>query len=148
MAQTQNQLQAQLVELKDYYANILMLMEQTLSLDPRSQAATLAEINSRIQNLMMAATQKSAVFQRGVREYEDASQLLNADLRREINEFGEALPAVLRPLIERIGASISALAEEREKIKAELLRIQQSHQGLGGYKQELQKHPKYLDSTI
>lgn len=148
MAATPEQIKQLLDELKMYYANIFVLMEQALVLDPTTQFKQIVELNSRIQSLMTAVAEKSSSFQRAVHDLSTAGQPLKPPLNVEVEDFCETLPRVLQPLIDRLRSSSIALHQERGLLKEQLLKIQQSHKGLGGYKLGGQKSPKYLDSKI
>jgi hypothetical protein len=148
MSATPERIKQLLDELKMFYANIFVLMEQALILDPATQFEQLAELNSRIKNLMMVAAEKSSIFQRLEHDHASSGLALSDQLRREIDDFCSTLPKVLAPLIERLHSSAVELAKERNRLKEQLLNIQQSHKGLGGYILEAQKRPKYLDSKI
>lgn len=148
MPATEEQIRAMLAELKDYYANVFVMMEQSLSFDPATQAEQTAETNAKIQALMMATSRKSAAFQLAVQELNVAKTNVSAELYREVNSFCERVPAALKILVEQLGSSVIDLDQKRDALRSELLRIQHSHKGFGAYKMRARKLPKYFDEKI
>ena len=120
-----------LESVKGLYAELFLLMDQSLQEDPLTEAT--GALDCAIDQLMITIELTTQEFRREVESARGGRQL-DETLDGALMEFDERLREGLQLMLERIRRRTEELARDRDQLKDRLQSLRQSWRGAQGYR--------------
>ena len=129
-------LRALVGQLKNDYAQLFQIMEQTLLSDPETEISQSLAFQAPIEELMRKTDDEMELFQELTEPWDQKRKNFPADLVAEIDKFLQLLNTGLEGIKQQVDHRIDDLHERQDKIQDKIKRLEQQRQGVKGYKQK------------
>lgn len=140
----QDILSVQFEEIRSIWAELLLLMGQSVKEDPTQNAES---IDQSVERLMNETESKMSTFRRALDSIGGLSALAEP-LREQVRRFGQELEQGLMVMSQQVQQRTQALTAQRDEIRLKLQGVQKKQKGAKGYKPAMQKTSHLFDSQV
>ncbi len=129
-------LRSVLGDLRDAYARLLALVEQSLQTDPETDPEAVQVFQPQIQQLMEETDTRMGILMEFIRPWEDRRKVFPPELVAEIDRFMELLEKGLTTVKGQLDARVEDLQQRQKQVRQALDELNQKRQGVPGYRQK------------
>jgi predicted nucleic acid-binding Zn-ribbon protein len=127
-------LESILQDTQDTYAQLLVLIEQSVQSDPETQASQAMAFEAQIDDLMQQADAQLTVLRKQIEPWSERRKAYPPELAAKVEKFLSLLEKGLTGIKSQVDHRVADLEERREEIQKSLAEISQQRKGLQGYK--------------
>ncbi len=142
MGNAEREIASRLRQVKDLYAELFMLLVQSIAEDPMETAV--GGVDAAIERLMGSIE----AHMRGLREAIAAGGPLDPSVDAGVKQFEEQLRAGLEKMVAAVRRRSDELTATRDRIKERLRAVQLKGRGAQGYRSRLSRTSRLIESQI